>query len=106
MMTNRNVVGAALDLHKAFNTLHRGLLQALCEKLGLSAIWDPYNKALSGLQRYFSVQEKLSPAAQSVTGVPEGCPLAVVMMAVITWSFTNALSHKFPGCTLSSYVGD
>ena len=41
IMTNKPVFGAALDLHKAFNTLDRSLLAALCDCLGLGKIWQP-----------------------------------------------------------------
>ena len=108
LMDNKCVFGAALDLHKAFNTLDRGLLNALCKRLGLHNIWKPYSAALSGMQRYFVVRNSWSAPLRSTTGVPEGCPLSVVMMAIVivTWAITNALSSNFPEKTLHSYVDD
>ena len=106
LMSNQSVYGAALDLHKAFNTLDRGLLGILCQRLGLSKVWEPYERALSQMQRFFVIRNEWSQPVLSVTGVPEGCPLSVVMMAVTTWAVTKAVESKFAGNTLYSYVDD
>ena len=91
------IYGASLDLHKAFNTLNRDLLKNLCRKLGLGPIWFPYENALRKMERFFNVRGEWSKPLKSTTGVPEGCPLSVVMMALVTWAFTGGLAAKFPG---------
>ena len=98
--------GAALDLSKAFNTLSRPLLAELCHRLGLGAIWTPYAHFLHSLQRYFTLKQCWSMPLTSNTGVPEGCPLSVVMMLVMTWGVTNVLLNHFPDRVMHSYVDD
>ena len=58
------------------------------------------------MERFFNVRGEWSKPLKSITGVPEGCPLSVVMMALVTWAFTGALAAKFPGRILHSYVDD
>ena len=106
ILRNKQMYGAALDLPKAFNTLDRKLLAVLCERLGLKKIWEPYMSALSQMQRFFIITGTWSTPVHSITGVPEGCPLSVVMMAIVTWAITNSLADKYPGKTLFSYVDD
>ena len=98
--------GASLDLHKAFNTLSRPVLRKMCARLGLDSIWAPYESFLGGLQRYFTLQQQWSQPIQSNTGVPEGCPLSVVMMLITTWAITGYLRTSFPYKPMSSYVDD
>ena len=52
------------------------------------------------MQRFFVVKNTWSKPVRSVTGVLEGCPLSVVMMAIVTWAITNVVANKFPGKTL------
>ena len=106
LLQNIPLFGAALDLHKAFNTLDRDFLEMMCDHLGLSGIWLPYKDALQDLQRFFTIRKKWSHAVLSNTGCPEGCPLSVVMMVLVAWFVTNAVSKQFHGRTVSSYVDD
>ena len=98
--------GAALDLSKAFNTLSRPLLARMCQRLGLGSIWTPYERYLCQLQRYFTLKQNWSKPILSDTGVPEGCPLSVVMMMIMTWGVTNSIASHFPTKSMHSYVDD
>ena len=95
-----------MDLHKAFNTLSRPLLRCLCQRLGLLGVWSPYAAHLHQLSRFFTIKQRWSDPILSNNGVPEGCPLSVLMMAVTTWAFTMALNRNLPGKSLKSYVDD
>ena len=98
--------GASLDLSKAFNTLSRPLLAKMCARLGLGKIWEPYSSFLKNLRRYFTLKQQWSDAILSDTGVPEGCPLSVVMMLVVTWAITGSIANRCPNKIMSSYVDD
>ena len=100
------IYGASLDLHKAFNTLSRPLLARMCARLGLGDVWMPYSALLQNLQRFFTIKGQWSNPVLSNTGVPEGCPLSVVMMMITTWAITAQLGSEFPGKAMSSYVDD
>ena len=106
LTTGQPLFGASLDLHKAFNTLSRPLLARMCSKLGLGHLWEPYSVFLNELQRFFTIRQQWSEPILSNTGVPEGCPLSVVMMMIMTWSVTAHLEQVFPGRPMSSYVDD
>ena len=81
--------GVSLDLSKAYNTIPRGFLDMLAAKAGWpSEVRNAYQAFLSGLRRYFRVHEGVSHCALSKTGVPEGCPIAVVAMILVTWSIS------------------
>ena len=106
IISDKPLYGASLDIHKAFNTLSRPLLAKMCSRLGLSQIWAPYSTFLGRLQRFFTLRQQWSAPVLSDTGVPEGCPISVVMMMITTWSITQSLSDKFPEKKMSSYVDD
>ena len=106
IITGVPLYGASLDLHKAFNTLSRPLLAKMCHRLGLQSIWMPYEKFLSSLNRYFTLKQHWSHPISSDNGVPEGCPLSVVMMVLITWGITEVMKQDFPSRTMCSYVDD
>ena len=95
--------GVSLDLSKAYNTLPREMIALLADRLG----WPQdlklcYLNFLDGLQRFFKVdQGYLSPTMSSV-GVPEGDPIAVPVMIMFTWAFTQ-LTGEDHG-SLVSYV--
>ena len=106
LVQGTSLYGAALDLSKAFNTLSRPLLAKMCRRLGLGAIWSPYARYLDMLTRFFTLKQCWSQPLISNTGVPEGCPLSVVMMMVVTWGVTNSISNRFPSRIMHSYVDD
>ena len=106
LITGAPLYGASLDLHKAFNTLDRPTLGKMCSRLGLDSIWAPYESFLGRLNRYFTLQQQWSQPIKSTTGVPEGCPLSVVMMLITTWAITNHLQSSHPTKQMSSYVDD
>ena len=106
IMTGTPLYGTSLDLHKAFNTLSRPLLACLCKRIGLGDLWRSYSTFLESLERFFTIRQQWSPAIYSNTGVPEGCPLSVVMMMIVTWSITKRLSQEYPDKPMSSYVDD
>ena len=84
LITGVPLYGASLDLHKAFNTLSRPLLARLCSRLGRQDVWAPYEKFLSKFSRFFTLKQHWSHPITSDNGVPEGCPLSVVMMVLTT----------------------
>ena len=106
IITGQPLYGASLDLHKAFNTLNRPLLGRMCSRLGLNEIWAPYNTFLNSLKRFFTLKQQWSNPIGSNTGVPEGCPLSVVMMMITTWAITEKLKCTTPDKPMSSYVDD
>ena len=67
--------------------------------------WQPYQKFLNSLQRHFTCGGSWGPAITAEIGVPEGCPVAVVQMMVMTWMFTAAMKQK-TDVDLFSYVDD
>ena len=106
IITGEPLYGASVDLRKAFNTLNRPLLGKMCLRLGLGEVWAPYSIFLSSLRRFFTLKQQWSQPVCSNTGVPEGCPLSVVMMMITTWAMTEKLQSTTPRKPMSSYVDD
>ena len=103
MASDRTVFGGSLDLSKAYNLLPRDLVMQMAVRTG----WPPplaeaYSNFLSKLKRYFKLADGLWGPVQSTVGVPEGCPLAVSCMIVVTWALTARISGL--GVSLVSYV--
>ena len=99
-----NVSGVSMDLSKAFNLIPREPLDACCRRLG----WPPsirkaYQALLRQICRYFRIAGSFHGPLDSRVGVPEGDPLAVTAMLVITW-FTSARQRAVADAPLYSYV--
>ena len=90
-----SVSGASLDLSKAYNTIDRSVLRLLAIKCGWpQELVDCYSAYLDGLERCFSVHNGLHLPTRSSTGVPEGCPIAVPAMILVTWLVTVNVENK------------
>ena len=103
LASNSQLAGVSLDLSKAYNTLPRQFVQRLAIRCG----WPPdmvelYLDALNKLRRFFRVHDGLYNPTFSSTGVPEGCPIAVPVMILVTWAFTLFMQSE--GAQLLSYV--
>ena len=100
---NSDLFGVSLDLSKAYNTIQRNALQAFAVRCGWPAkLASAYVGYLDRLQRFFRIQDGVYGPVCSTVGIPEGCPLAVPSMILITWAVTQQTSLH--GCCLTSYV--
>ena len=81
----QNLQGLVLDIQKAFNNLHRGLLAEIFTRLGLPQwLIQPYCNMMNQLERRLVFPTYISSGQRSTCGVPEGCPLAVLAMLAYT----------------------
>ena len=103
MGLNQGLVGVSLDLSKAYNTIPRSFLRLLAARCGWpSQLIRCYDSFLAGLVRSFKLHDGLHAPTLSTVGVPEGCPLAVPTMIMLTWAVTVAAQKQ--GGRLLSYV--
>ena len=103
--TQSEVVGVSLDLSKAYNTIPREVVAALADRCG----WPPclkhaYLSFLNGFHRFFKIHGGFHCPTFSDTGVPEGCPIAVPVMIMVTSLVTNWSTLQRPEARLISYV--
>ncbi|CAE7571190.1 unnamed protein product [Symbiodinium sp. CCMP2592] len=105
IITGQPLFGVSFDFSKAYNTLPRGILQLINQRLGLDSIWTPYSVFLNGLERHFTCGQAWGRSTKATTGVPEGCPIAVVQMIMLTWLFTATVRHRSHS-DMYSYVDD
>ena len=95
MCVHEPLVGVTLDLSKAYNTLPRPFLQQLARKCGWpDSLINTYMSFLKSLKRFFRVHDGLHAETMSTVGVPEGCPLAVPMMIMLTMTVTNFIQEQ------------
>eukprot|EP00439_Symbiodinium_sp_Y106_P048697 s738_g6.t1 len=94
LIQNEPLAGISLDFSKAYNTLPRNFLKEANKRLGFSKLWHTYGSFLDKLERHFTCGPSWGCGIRSTTGVPEGCPIAVVQMIILTWSFTNLLKQQ------------
>ena len=98
------ITGFALDLAKAYNTIPRGMLCRIMTRLGIpEEVVRSYADFLCKLRRFFRVGNELHGPLTSIKGVPEGCPLAVVSMILVTW-MVSVSTEKSTAVPLASYV--
>ena len=97
------IAGVSLDLSKAYNTIPRQLVAMLARRCGWpEALVKSYMNFLNGLTRFFKIHQGLHQPTTSNTGVPEGDPIAVPVMIMVTWGVTNTMAES--GGDLVSYV--
>ena len=102
LVTKTPLTGVSIDLSKAYNLISRDGLQLVAHRLGWpQMVIDAYLSHLRALRRHFAVDGCLSDERFSSTGVPEGCPVAVVSMIAITWFVGNRLQFDQLGQLVS-----
>ena len=104
VLSNQPLAGYSLDLSKAYNSISRDVLQKVMYRLGFPCtLVKVYMQYLAQLERYVNVAGDLFGPQFSSTGVPEGCPLAVVSMVCIT-ALVGQQVYSSVGIPLHSYV--
>jgi hypothetical protein len=107
LMNGTSISGCSLDISKAYNAIPRGFLRLAAARLGLTPMWTPYEHFLSGNKRHFVTKGYWGGAILSKVGVPEGCPLAVLQMIILTWAVMNCAGNLLPSdASFSTYVDD
>ena len=97
--------GLVIDITKAFNNVHRGLLIAIMNKLGLPDwIWKPYRGMMALFTRHLVLNHFISTGNFSSTGIPEGCPFAVLGMLFFTVAFWAYHREVVPGATTYAFA--
>eukprot|EP00435_Cladocopium_sp_Y103_P028358 s1432_g7.t1 len=99
------VHGLVADLVKAYNTLPRKPAFKCLEILGVPAWFlSSWASHLQVFQRFFVVNRCVSDPVLSVTGFPEGCPLACVAMTALDCFWHWAVRTRAPRVLPLSYV--
>ena len=99
-----SLAGASMDLTKAFNLIPRDGFQAIACQLGWpNTLLRAHDAFLRGLNRFFCFGGTLHRPTSSSVGVPEGCPISVAAMMVITW-VADARMRAMTHVSLHSYV--
>ena len=82
--------GCVLDITKAFNVLHRGMLKAIMLRYGFPPmVVAAWFEALKGMRRQVLVNGAVYGTSTATTGVPEGDPLSVVAMFSVAACFRD-----------------
>eukprot|EP00435_Cladocopium_sp_Y103_P062088 s47_g23.t1 len=99
------VHGLVADLVKAYNTLPRTPTFKCLEILGVPRWFlQAWQAHLAHFERFFVVRRCVSKPVLSVTGFPEGCPLACCAMTAIDCLWHWTLKIQVPRVLPISYV--
>ena len=99
------LAGVTCDIQKCFNNLPREPLIRVLHKLGAHPnLLRGWSRALTALQRRFSVRGSVGPSHKSSSGFAEGCALSVVSMVGANVLIESWVKRCIPSCTLWSYV--
>lgn len=95
VIEQRPVAGPALDIIKAFNVLTRQLLTSLLTHLGYDpSVAAAWLSALHDMKRHVIVQ---GVGSVSTTGIPEGDPVSIVGMYVVSlpanWELVTSIER-------------
>ena len=90
-----------LDASRCFDTLRYGDLLGVARRVGLSArVLAALGAFYADHERFVCVKGWLQPGMKTLRGIPQGCPLSVLMCALwgLTWtSRTDAIMKSYPG---------
>ena len=104
-VSDSTVAGVTCDIQKCFNNLPREPLIRVLYKLGAHPnLLRGWSKALTVLQRRFSVRGSVGPSHKSSSGFAEGCALSAVSMVGANVLLEAWVKRCTPSCTLWSYV--
>ena len=93
----RPVAGCVFDIVKAFNLLCRSIVFALCEHFGFPGpILHAWKSALHSLGRTVLINGWIGGFQVSSTGYPEGDPLSILAMYVMSWSAASFTMRAAP----------
>ena len=97
--------GIVLDIIKAFNVLQRKSVFLLAERAGVSAdIIRAWKGSLQGLTRSAVVGGCFFGSENSAAGFPEGDPLSVWAMFIVTWFIAWSVEAAFPGIDMRAFA--
>ena len=97
--------GVVTDLIKAFNGLPRAPIFAAAIKVGIDErIVRGWASAVSQIKRHFWVRNQPGPSLGSCTGLPEGCGMSVVGMAIYNIIMHKYLELRHPSTSFVTYV--
>ncbi len=97
--------GVVTDLIKAFNGLPRTPIFAAAIKVGIDErIVRGWASAVSQIKRHFWVRNQPGPSLGSCTGLPEGCGMSVVGMAIYNIIMHKYLGLRHPSTSFVTYV--
>ena len=100
---NETLVGFCMDIQKCFNAIpRRVVIHALIQAGVPSPVAWSWYRLLMSLHRSVVIQDSASPMTPSTTGIPEGDPIAVPVMAIICWIFWT--TTKMPHCVPWTYA--
>ena len=84
-LTNPPFAGAASDIYKCFDEINRALLYHILKISGMpKGIIDAYMRYQEGLKVYNSMAARLGEQHARPSGIPQGCPLSMMLIALIT----------------------
>ena len=97
--------GMSTDLQKAFNCIGREQVFMIAAHVGIpDRLLRPWKKFLSSFTRRFEIRTHVGDELQSTSGFPEGCPLSIVAMLCVNWTY-HVYMHAFcPRVTAYSFV--
>lgn len=94
---NQPLAGLVLDLIKAYNTVHRGILIQVMIRLGIPLkVLTPFKAMMRQMVRVWEVCMTCSQGQQTTTGIIEGCGFAVPAMLAIGIIFYKILVIECP----------
>lgn len=97
--------GLSTDLKRAFNNIGRAQVNYVATHLGFPPnLMRAWNKFLNQVVRRFDVHSCLGEPLASTSGYPEGCPLSIVAMLTVNWSYHIYMRSFCPEVTAYSFV--
>eukprot|EP00438_Fugacium_kawagutii_P027180 Skav234839 [mRNA] locus=scaffold1428:194544:196872:- [translate_table: standard] len=97
--------GLSTDLQKAFNCIGRTQVFMIAQHVGFpQKLLRPWKKFLSSFTRRFEIRNAVGEEFRSSSGFPEGCPLSILGMLCVNWTYHTYMQVFCPKVTAYSFV--
>lgn len=105
LQMDQEYCGMSTDLQKAFNCIGRDQVFLIANHVGITdKLCRPWKKFLTTFARRFEVGTAIGAQVLSSSGYPEGCPLSIVAMLCVNWTYHVYMTAFAPRVTSYSFV--
>ena len=104
-MEQQALSGVVIDIIKCYNTVPRGMLLKLLERLGVpSEVIQAFRGMMIQMQRFFELMQTCSDLHATTTGIIEGCGFAIPSMLSLGILAFRVLLDEAPSCECAFFA--
>ncbi|CAE8623234.1 unnamed protein product [Polarella glacialis] len=107
LLEDKPLYGISFDYSKCFDNIPHNILLNLVGSMGMaSRILRPVTGMYKQLRRRFKVAGGIGKEFSSTNGIPQGCPVSVVLLNALLSVWTQSVENEIPEACPSAFADD